>query len=698
MASLSLAFDILARDKNASKTFKEVGDSAEKAGKQGAGFGDAIKRGIGVAAGAIAAAGIGNAIKDAVGAASDLSETINASNVIFGANAGKIQAWSKTAARSFGLSRESALEAATGLGNMLTQLGYTGEAATQASTDTVKLAADLGSFRNLPTEDVLDRISAAMRGEYDSLQLLIPNINASRVETEALAMTGKKSAKELTAQEKAAATLAIINRDGAAAAGDFAETQDGLANSTKIAKAQFDDLKAALGAQFLPIVTNVMGYITDTALPAVSNFVAEMESGEGAGGKFKAGLDNVRDGLLTVKDIAGQTFDVLFRGDFTGGPLDEDSKFVATLFNIRDAFMAVRDFIRDEVTPRFGELKDQFNNDVKPALATTHAFLVEKFQPTWEELVDVYNQDIRPAVDDLRAAFERNKPELEQIAKLVGLVAEATLIFHAAVASKLYPLLIDLAGLIGGEVLREFGQLLDVVGGIVSGVQSAWEWFGKFMDRISQFKVPGWISGMGGAVGNIAGALTGAVGALAGAGDGPGRYAGGGNTLAKVRGLLPPGAQITSTYRTPAQNAAVGGVTGSYHTDRGNPAVDIAGSRAAMDAVYARLVQIGGWRELLYKVPGHWDHVHVAHQGGTVSSGWPSMPGLRHDERPVIAQVGEQIIAKGASVPGGSGGPVYLADESVGALASAILAGVGMAAHQSVAGYASLNRRAGVYA
>jgi hypothetical protein len=47
----ALVFDILARDK-ASKTFETIGNKAEKAGKQGSGFGEAIKRGIGLAAGA----------------------------------------------------------------------------------------------------------------------------------------------------------------------------------------------------------------------------------------------------------------------------------------------------------------------------------------------------------------------------------------------------------------------------------------------------------------------------------------------------------------------------------------------------------------------------------------------------------------------------------------------------------------------
>lgn len=71
MASVALAFDILARDRSASRTFNQVGDSAERAGKKGSNFGKAMKGAVGVAAGAIAAAGIGNLIRDSFAEANE---------------------------------------------------------------------------------------------------------------------------------------------------------------------------------------------------------------------------------------------------------------------------------------------------------------------------------------------------------------------------------------------------------------------------------------------------------------------------------------------------------------------------------------------------------------------------------------------------------------------------------------------------
>lgn len=103
----------------------------------------------------------------------------------------------------------------------------------------------------------------------------------------------------------------------------------------------------------------------------------------------------------------------------------------------------------------------------------------------------------------------------------------------------------------------------------------------------------------------------------------------GGAALARVQSMLPsfPGLFITDTYRDPAYNAAVGGSPTSFHMDAANPAVDIAGPFAQMDA-FARMaysMPAGTWRQILWLVAGHYDHVHVANRGGVMGQ-LPSVP------------------------------------------------------------------------
>lgn len=242
----------------------------------------------------------GDWIGGAITGGSDLNETINKSSVIFGEHAASIAAFGNNAAKNLGLSKQAALQAASGFGDMFTQIGFTQDAAAAMSQSVVIAAADLGSFNNLETADVTERISAAFRGEYDSLQAVIPNINAARVESEALAATGKKTAAELTAQEKAAAVLAIIHQDGARAMGDFARTSDDYANSTKIAQAQLTDLQAEVGTALLPTMTDLMMLVRDQIIPAF----------QGAATWIGDNIETIK-GVATAVGIAAATFGTL---------------------------------------------------------------------------------------------------------------------------------------------------------------------------------------------------------------------------------------------------------------------------------------------------------------------------------------------------------------------------------------------------
>lgn len=264
---------------------KDLDDNQGTVAASGAGIGRSIFGGI--IAGYAAIGGtqaVFGYFSGAIGGASDLNETLSKSSAIFGANASAIESFGNNAAKNVGLSKEAAIAAAAGFGDMFLQLGFVEDQAAAMSQQVVIAAADLGSFSNLETADVADRISAAFRGEYDSLQAVIPNINAARVESEALAATGKTAASELTAQEKATAVLAIVQKDGARAMGDFARTSDGAANSAKIATASLEDQQAKLGGLLLPAWTGFLSFVNTSVIPMFSDLIGWMsENGDTIG-------------------------------------------------------------------------------------------------------------------------------------------------------------------------------------------------------------------------------------------------------------------------------------------------------------------------------------------------------------------------------------------------------------------------------
>ena len=195
----------------------------------------------------------------ALGMASDLSETTSKVNTLFGESATAITAWSENSAEAFGLSQQAALDSVGTLGNMFMQLGAESGNAATLSQSMVELSADIASFHNVAggSQEVLDAMTSAFRGEYDALQRYIPTINAAAVEHHALAMTGKESASELTNLEKALAVQELVMTGAGAAVGDYARTADELANTQRSLTAALADVGAELGTVLLPVAADV---------------------------------------------------------------------------------------------------------------------------------------------------------------------------------------------------------------------------------------------------------------------------------------------------------------------------------------------------------------------------------------------------------------------------------------------------------
>lgn len=208
--------------------------------------------------------------KAALDEASNIAESQSKIQQVFGKSSKEVIKFGKDANKSMGLADEEALSYLGTMGAMFTGLGKTQEESVGLSESTLQLAADLGSFNNVSTPETLDMMSAAFRGEYDSIQRMLPGLNAATVEQEALAQTHKTSAKDLTQTEKAMATLSLMYKQAGPAVGDFARTSDGAANQQKILAANMEDLKGKVGNALLPAFNAVLKFINNDLLPALS--------------------------------------------------------------------------------------------------------------------------------------------------------------------------------------------------------------------------------------------------------------------------------------------------------------------------------------------------------------------------------------------------------------------------------------------
>lgn len=258
-------------------------------------------------------------VKQSVNAASDLHEQLNKVDVVFGKSAGSVKEWSRESATAMGLARGETLKYAATFGNLLKPMGIVPAQAAEISKGVVKLAADMASFNNANPEDVLQALQSGFAGQVRPLREYGVFLDQTRIKAEALRLGlvkaavdqskiaddqtkialaqhaiskateehGSKSAEaaraltqlhaaerqldkdmagnvgSLTAAQKALATYNLILHDTKDAQGDFHRTSDGLANQTRILRAQLVDLEETVGTELLPVVTHLIHELND---------------------------------------------------------------------------------------------------------------------------------------------------------------------------------------------------------------------------------------------------------------------------------------------------------------------------------------------------------------------------------------------------------------------------------------------------
>lgn len=252
---------ILGDSKNAQDAFAKLAKTSEDAdsrlGKVGERF-DNVGRKMSTFVTIPVVAAFGGMID----AASDLNESLSKSDTVFGGSARAVHDFAESAAKDLGISRQQAEEAAGTFGNLFTTIGLGQEPAAKMSTELVKLSADLASFNNLDPSETLEKLRSGLVGEVEPLRALGVNFNAAQVEAKAFELGLADANGEISEGAKVQARYALILDQTKTAQGDFARTADGVANKTRIMKAELADTAAEMGASLLPIAQKVVGVAT----------------------------------------------------------------------------------------------------------------------------------------------------------------------------------------------------------------------------------------------------------------------------------------------------------------------------------------------------------------------------------------------------------------------------------------------------
>ena len=287
----------------ATKGIKKVGDDLGGMGSKLASVLPSFK--TMAVAGTAAFGAVAAASFKLVSMASNLEESQSKVNTVFGDSAGVINEFAETSARSFGITKQAALEATGTFGNLIQAFGIGRSQAADMSTTLIGLAADLASFNNTSIEDAIQALRSGLSGETEPLKKFGVAINDVRLKQEAmtLGLYDGKGALDITAKTQAA--YALILKDTSLAQGDFDRTSGGFANQMRILKASLSDAATELGVVLLPYFKTFVTFVNDNIVPGVMAF-AETIGEKGLVPALAAGVAAMGEfGITTVNVLEG---------------------------------------------------------------------------------------------------------------------------------------------------------------------------------------------------------------------------------------------------------------------------------------------------------------------------------------------------------------------------------------------------------
>jgi len=192
----------------------------------------------------------------AISAGSDLEETMNKFNVVFGENAAAVKKWGDTYGAEVGRSKRQIADFMGANQDLLVPMGFEAGAATKMSKEITGLAVDLASFNNKADGDVLRDLQAALTGSGEVMKKYGVIVSQAAVNQELLTMA--INPKTATEAEKAQARFNIILRGTTAAQGDAKRSAGSWANQKKALAATIENVAGAIGGKLLPIVTPLL--------------------------------------------------------------------------------------------------------------------------------------------------------------------------------------------------------------------------------------------------------------------------------------------------------------------------------------------------------------------------------------------------------------------------------------------------------
>jgi hypothetical protein len=401
-----------------------------------------------------AATAAADAITDGVGKAASLSASLGTLRQNYGDTAQGIQTWAEGAARALGLSEGAAINAVNRFAPYTRILEISGLEAATFSTSLTTLAADLGAFNDLTTEQAIQAIGSAFRGERDPLEKFGILLTDAQVKEAYFQKTGEKVTGTLSTQQNVVGTLAALYEQATPAIGAFAREGDQLGSKTQILGAEFDNLKTKLGEKLLPYVLQFSDWILNSGIPALQGFAGWIS-------------DNV---VPAIESLWSWITDSLV-----------------------PALQSLWDWVEQYILPAFEKLSNWVKTELMPRLEELWKLMQERLGPIFKDIAD----NAKEAWGEFQELRDKLEPLISTIGSFIGPavgIAFLAVLNGITTASYLIQYYLKFVSIMVDGWASVIGRVTPIFQGFWDILKGLWE----NLQKIASWIMPDWLSSIGG--------------------------------------------------------------------------------------------------------------------------------------------------------------------------------------------------------
>lgn len=233
---------------------------------------------------AVAGTALIGLIGKSVSMAGELEQQLGGTEAVFGQFASQVQAKSKEAFSTMGLSANDYMATINKMGALMQGSGLDIETSMDLSSQAMQRASDVASVMGIDIDMAMESIAGAAKGNFTMMDNLGVAMNATTIEAYALSKGINKSYNEMTKAEQVQYAMQMFLEKSSYAMGNYSKENETFAGSLQTLKASFGNFMSGAGS-IDDVINSVVSFgnilvksITDMA-PKITTGLVQLLNG-----------------------------------------------------------------------------------------------------------------------------------------------------------------------------------------------------------------------------------------------------------------------------------------------------------------------------------------------------------------------------------------------------------------------------------